>query len=285
MLYNTFQHLPSVGKKTEAMLWKKNFHNWENLMHPTPLKPALKKMEVLRLHLEESKKQLLDENISFFQERLPTNLHWRFFPEFRKKAVYLDIETDGLDFNNGCITTITIYDGKKVFCYIHGINMDSFPVDIRQYDLIITYNGKCFDIPFIEEYFNIQLPQAQIDLRYVLAYVGYKGGLKKCESLLGIDRGNLADVDGFFAVLLWKEYQKTGNPKALETLLAYNVEDTVNLEKLMVIAYNLNLKETPFYQENKISLPMEHPNPYRADLGIVHNIRRTQFFPSPFSFR
>ena len=66
-----------------------------------------------------------------------------------------------------------------------------------------------------DSYFNIRLPQAQIDLRCVLAHVGYKGGLKKCESLLGIDRGNLADMDGFFAVLLWKEYQKTGNPKAI----------------------------------------------------------------------
>jgi uncharacterized protein len=66
-----------------------------------------------------------------------------------------------------------------------------------------------------DPYFNIRLPQAQIDLRYVLAHVGYKAGLKKCESLLGIDRGNLADMDGFFAVLLWKEHQRTGNPRVL----------------------------------------------------------------------
>jgi uncharacterized protein YprB with RNaseH-like and TPR domain len=49
-----------------------------------------------------------------------------------------------------------------------------------------------------------------------------------------MDRGNLSDVDGFFAVLLWNEYRKTGNQKALDTLLAYNVQDTVNLQNLMV---------------------------------------------------
>jgi len=59
-----------------------------------------------------------------------------------------------------------------------------------------------------------------------------------------MDRGDLSDVDGFFAVLLWNEYQKTGNQKALDTLLAYNVQDTVNLESLMVTAYNMKLKET-----------------------------------------
>jgi len=55
----------------------------------------------------------------------------------------------------------------------------------------------------------------------------------------------LSDIDGFFAVLLWNEYRKSGSQKALDTLLAYNVQDTVNLESLMVTAYNLKIKETP----------------------------------------
>ncbi|MGB9437458.1 MAG: ribonuclease H-like domain-containing protein, partial [Desulfobacterales bacterium] len=61
-------------------------------------------------------------------------------------------------------------------------------------------------------------------------------------------RGNSRDVDGFFAVLLWDEYQKTGDQKTFDTLLAYNVQDTITLENLMVTAYNMKLKETPFYE-------------------------------------
>jgi len=38
-------------------------------------------------------------------------------------------------------------------------------------------------------------------------------------------------------VLLWNEYQKTGDQKALDTLLAYNVQDMIILENLMVKAY------------------------------------------------
>ena len=30
--------------------------------------------------------------------------------------------------------------------------------------------------------------------------LGFKGGLKGCERQLGLDRGNLKDIDGFFAV-------------------------------------------------------------------------------------
>ena len=80
-------------------------------------------------------------------------------------------------------------------------------------------------------------------------------------------------MDGFFAVLLWHEFQKTGNQKALYTLLAYNVQDTVNLENLMVIAYNLKIKETPFYSSHQIPLPSMPVNPYKVDLGTVDRIK------------
>ena len=51
---------------------------------------------------------------------------------------------------------------------------------------LITYNGKLFDIPFIENFFNVELNHAQIDLRYILKSLGYVGGLKSCEKQLGL---------------------------------------------------------------------------------------------------
>ena len=112
-----------------------------------------------------------------------------------------------------------------------------------------------------------------VPLKYVLGSLGYKGGLKGCERQLGMYRGDLSDVDGFFAVLLWNEYKKSGSQKALETLLAYNVQDTVNLENLMVTAYNLKIKETPFYGSHTIPSPSVSGNPYSADLKTVDKIK------------
>jgi len=63
-----------------------------------------------------------------------------------------------------------------------------------------------------------------------------------------MDRGDLKDIDGFFAVLLWDEYQRTGDQKVLKTLLAYNIQDTINLENLMVTAYNLKLKDMGYFR-------------------------------------
>ena len=73
--------------------------------------------------------------------------------------------------------------------------------------------------------------------------------------------------------MLWKEYQKTGNQKALDTLLAYNVQDTVNLEYLMVTAYNLKIKETLFNNSHLIPSPSVPDNPYSADLETVNRIK------------
>ena len=136
--------------------------------------------------------------------------------------------------------------------------------------MIATYNGKSFDIPFIKHYFNIRLGHAHIDLRCVLYNLGYRGGLKGCERQLSMDRGDLNDIDGFFAVLLWDEYQRTGDQKALDTLLAYNIQDTVTLENLVVTAYNMKLKDTPpFYETCLIRESTPPVNPFSADLVTI----------------
>ena len=90
-----------------------------------------------------------------------------------------------------------------------------------------------------------------------------------------MNRADLSDIDGFFAVLLWDEYQRTGEQKALETLLAYNVQDTPNLENLIVTAYNMKLKDTPFYKTHFIEEPTLPVNPCSADLATVDRIKNS----------
>ena len=120
--------------------------------------------------------------------------------------------------------------------------------------------------------------QTHIDLRYVMKDLGYAGGLKGCEKHLGLDRGELAGIDGYAAVLLWAEYRNTGNRRALETLLAYNIQDAVNLEILMVEAYNMNLQRTPFYQSHRLPQPSIPPIPYSVDRKIIDKIKGSYWF-------
>jgi uncharacterized protein YprB with RNaseH-like and TPR domain len=120
---------------------------------------------------------------------------------------------------------------------------------------------------------------------YVLRSLGYKGGLKGCERQLGLDRGELAGVDGFFAVLLWRDYQKNKNAKALETLLAYNIQDVVNLETLLTIAYNKKIVETPFGQSHYLARPAEPNLPFKADEETIRRLQRHNTFSWSYGWR
>jgi len=277
MLQNTFLHIPGIGIKKEQHLWNIGIFNWDLCAKTADSNFSLKKIGTMAGCLRESKNQMASLNPNYFAERMPASHHWRFFPEFRDVTAYLDIETTGLSRYDETITTIALYDGKSIFHYVKDRNLDDFPEQIKRYKVIVTYNGKCFDVPFIERTFGILLNQAHIDLRYILAGLGYKGGLKSCENQLGFYRGDLADIDGFFAVLLWVDYLNNGNEKALETLLAYNIQDVLTLENLMVIAYNLKIKDTPFYR-NFLFEPDLPNSPFRADMETVKRIRSRQIY-------
>ena len=76
--------------------------------------------------------------------------------------------------------------GIEVFHDISKLNQliarySDFKDNLKKYQAVITDNGKCFDIPFIKNNLGINLNQIHIDLRYVLASLGFKGGLKGCE--------------------------------------------------------------------------------------------------------
>lgn len=221
-----------------------------------------------------SRRHLEANDAAFFSKRLPASLQWRIFSDFERTAVCLDIETNGLSAEQGIITTIAAYDGDGISYYIQGHNLDDFIEDIKKYNVIITYNGKCFDIPYIERYFGIRLPHGHIDLRYVLAGLGCKGGLKACERRFGVDRGDLAGLDGAFAVLLWDDYVSRGNVAALETLLAYNIADAVNLQSLMILAVNELVRSTPFEFRYFREVPHSRKNPFRPDAGTIDRLKR-----------
>lgn len=228
-------------------------------------------MRLIDHHVRHSR-ACLESDPLYFVERLNVNQHWRVFPHYRHTVAYFDIETTGLDPLRDQITTLVLYDGKEVRSYVAGKNLEACVADLLQHDLLVSYNGKTFDLPFVERAFDVAIEKAHIDLRYVLRGLGFSGGLKRCEEQLGIDRGELTGVDGYGAVLLWQEYERTGNERALETLLAYNAADAVNLENLMVQAYNLSLKKTPFYETCQLATPKGPELSFHPDQELIAKI-------------
>jgi hypothetical protein len=178
-------------------------------------------------------------NIYFFTQLLQPREHWRLYPDFRGVTVYLDIETGPIGPGRQGITVIGLYDGQTYLSFVRGENLHSFEQYIRQYDLLVTFNGKAFDIPVIERDLGIPMYQSQIDLKPFLQHLGYHGGLKRIEHQVGMMReDHVAGLTGFDAVLLWERHRR-GDSAALERLIAYNRADVVNLEPLLQLGYTL----------------------------------------------
>jgi uncharacterized protein YprB with RNaseH-like and TPR domain len=151
---------------------------------------------------------------------------------------YIDIETTGLAYGASEITVVGIYlyneDADEFVQFVgRDISADSILETLNGVDVIYTYNGSRFDLPFIHSQYRINLAALfrHRDLMYDCWRKNLYGGLKGVERQLGVTR-RLPDMNGYEAVKLWWKYVDTFDLDALNTLLEYNKEDVINLKTL-----------------------------------------------------
>jgi uncharacterized protein len=247
MLKNSFIQIPGITPQIEAELWKNNILSWSALheKHQLLSVSRIKKQRILS-NLNQSMRAYDDHDLLYFANRLPLNHHWRAYPELKDNCCFLDIETTGLSRTYNDITLIGLYDGKKSRFFVNGKNLNEFPEAVKDYPMIVTFNGRCFDIPFIQAKFpKLSFDKFHVDLRFAMRDLGYRGGLKRIEREIGLSRDDdIAEVDGFEAVRLWHRY-KQGDKNALELLIRYNQADIENLKTMMEFAFE-NLKKRSF---------------------------------------
>jgi hypothetical protein len=208
----------------------------------------------------------------FLYNGLPPSEQWRVLTLSPERTAYLDIETTGPSRYYNEVTCIGLYDGTCLRNYVSGQNLEQFCEDIEGYDLLVTYNGKCFDVPFLRHRLHVRLDVPHVDLLHACRSVGLKGGLKAVERQAGLHRAEELDgVDGWTAVLLWHEYEATGDQRALDTLIAYNLEDVINLRPLAQIVWNRKLpREFP-----ELAVPVDPgrpPLPVKPDRGLIERL-------------
>jgi uncharacterized protein len=235
VLRATFLHLPGVGRATEAELWRAGVRDWSDLRaRESEFVASPSAAERLARELAASERALADRNVAFFGHRLPGEEGWRVYPEFADETAYLDIETTGLSPYEGIVTVVAVHGRGATRSFIAGEDLEELPAYLARFPIWVTFNGKRFDVPFLQvSYPHLASPPVHIDLRFLLYRLGHAGGLKRIEERLGIgDRTGVEGVSGLDAVRLWQEYRR-GSRAALDRLVRYNRADTVNLAPLL----------------------------------------------------
>lgn len=242
VLRSSFSILPNSNRFIESYLWKSGFVDWNHL-DPVLLEKLGVKYPEWELGIAEAEKAIQEKKIHFFLERLQYIDYWRLFEDFQECFTYVDIETTGLK-ETDSVTVIGMYSNKTLLQLVKGTReYETFVEDLPADTVFVSYNGKSFDVPVLEAQFQVKLPFPHIDLMNFLHRLGVKGGLKKSEEILGIDRGEFKGMQGYDAVVLWNQYQLTQNQSLLEKLLKYNSLDIENLEVIFAKVYEMFLKK------------------------------------------
>ena len=230
MIKESFIFLPKISERKERKIWQ-HASTWNEFLDKKEIPGIAQKLK----HgydkiLVAAREALIADDASYFARLVHSADQWRLYAHFKDDAVFLDIETAS---NYGNVTVVGLSDGRETKTLIAGstLTKENLQEALKPYKLLVTFNGKSFDIPILQKYFNTQFNMPHIDLKHVCFSAGITGGLKLIEKQLGIQRAEqVKDVQGSDADLLWRKWRATGNQDFLDLLVQYNAEDCINLK-------------------------------------------------------
>lgn len=245
MIRRTFQIIRGVGPSRERDLWASGVARWDDFLAEVARKNVVlsaRQDPGMQAALRQAEEALAARDLRALAGLLPQREHWRLLREFEPEAVYFDIETDGR--SRSAPTAVSLFHAGGHEVFILGRNLGALPEAMARFPLWVSFNGTVFDVPVLKAYFGeFPEPAAHVDLRFFCRRFGLRGGLKRLEDELGFGRPpHLRGVGGLEAVLLWREFQATGDVAALRLLVEYNLYDSIQLKTLAARAFNRALE-------------------------------------------
>jgi uncharacterized protein YprB with RNaseH-like and TPR domain/predicted nuclease with RNAse H fold/dephospho-CoA kinase len=249
MLISTFQHLKGIGVKREKEFWRSGILSWKDFIEKEDVQLSLFGQSEGRNILSTSLNAFEEEDANYFARLLPAKEHYRIALAFPQKTLFLDIETTGLSRYYDKITLVGWSMGGLYDVWIRGGKDSKLKEAIAEAKAIVTFNGTLFDIPFlIQEFKDLKIPLAHVDLRFFSKRIGLSGGQKKIEKEIGIQRSqDLLDLEGDSAPILWHKY-RLGDLNALKLLISYNHADIEGMKEIFDFSVHslFNQHDIPF---------------------------------------
>lgn len=172
-----------------------------------------------------------------------------------KSFAVLDIETTGLSPNFSAVILIglVIFDGKETrleqfFAETPAEEKEIIALankSLEDVDYVVTYNGKLFDIPFLNkrsEKYGIKFRAlCNLDLFMIMKHYSDLPKLlgsmsqKSLEVFAGLSTDRSDKISGKESVELYSQYQTTGSKDMLSQILLHNSDDIKQLFQLVSV--------------------------------------------------
>lgn len=170
------------------------------------------------------------------------------------KILFLDIETCGLSGVPLFLIGVSYFTGEDFsFLQLFARNyyeekplLSFFNRLFSQYDLLVTYNGKSFDLPFIisRGHVNkVRIPETISHLDLLMQVRKYwKNRLPNCKLQTVerhiFDRSRSGDIPGSQIPQVYSEFVQTGNAKMAQEILKHNVLDIITMIDIVMKLYS-----------------------------------------------
>jgi uncharacterized protein YprB with RNaseH-like and TPR domain len=182
----------------------------------------------------------------------------------------VDIETTGLnpDRSRFILGGLVVPDsqGKKAIQLLseskeeEGEVLHAYLSEMKDLDILITYNGDHFDLPFLGKRISYNriprevLPTFQsIDLYRILDRHSTLRKLlpnlkqKTVETFLGLWSDRADEISGAESVELYNRYVRTGDLSLRDTILLHNKDDILQLSRLMKVFEKLDIHKIMYH--------------------------------------
>ncbi len=197
-------------------------------------------------------------------ENIYTSNLLRFYFEGKKIGV-LDIETTGLNPSWSKFILGGLYElGSKTMHQFFAENraeektaLAGFMERVLALDMVVTYNGRHFDLPFLQKRMeafamNGRLPY-NLDLYLVLnGHSPIKKLVpnlkqKTVENYMGLWETRTDEISGAESVTLYDTYEKTGDKALGEKILLHNSDDVLQLVRLLRVTSKSDFHKAMFH--------------------------------------
>ena len=157
MLASSFVLLKGIGQSSERRLWQEGILDWSAFLQ-SPTLPGISsaRKEWYDRELATAQSRLQEGDAHFFGACLKSREHWRLFETFRRRTLYLDIETTGMSAREGHVTVVGLYRNGHMTSLVRGGNVDGRTDCTQNWNRQISslrFSAADLDIPYLQAKF------------------------------------------------------------------------------------------------------------------------------------